>query len=66
MLAESVELAARAQAAGAQVTLSVYPRMWHVFPMYHHAIIAHILICRVYSCTSVITHKIHAMRTGGY
>ena len=37
MLSESTELAARARAAGADLTLSVYPRMWHVWPMYSEA-----------------------------
>jgi acetyl esterase/lipase len=37
MLAETTELAARAKAAGAAVSLTVYPRMWHVFPMYSEA-----------------------------
>ena len=34
MLSESTELAERARAAGADVTLSIYPRMWHVFVQY--------------------------------
>ena len=34
MLFESTDLAERAKAAGAEMTLTIYPRMWHVWPMY--------------------------------
>ena len=34
MLFETTDLVSRATKAGASVTLSVYPRMWHVWPMY--------------------------------
>ena len=38
MLGDSTELAARAVEAGARdVRLRVYPKMWHVWPMYEEA-----------------------------
>ena len=38
MLSDSTEFAARALEAGAaDVRLRVYPRMWHVFPLYTEA-----------------------------
>ena len=38
MLADSTEFAARASEAGAgNVRLRIYPRMWHVWPMYEEA-----------------------------
>jgi monoterpene epsilon-lactone hydrolase len=37
MLSETTDLAKRAADVGANVTLTVYPGMWHVFPMYSEA-----------------------------
>ena len=37
MLSETTDLAKRAADAGANVSLTVYPGMWHVFPMYTEA-----------------------------
>ena len=37
MLSETTDLAQRAAEAGANVSLSVYAGMWHVFPMYSEA-----------------------------
>ena len=37
MLHESTALAERAKVAGAEMTLTVYPKMWHVWPMYSEA-----------------------------
>jgi hypothetical protein len=37
MLSETTDLAQRAAEAGANVSLTVYPGMWHVFPMYSEA-----------------------------